>query len=754
MALRELVAADHLALDHRPLIEARVMALGNGVALAAWDDADGRTAGKGVRASRAGRVLPAPFASVALATEGTSRCLAAFRFAPLNAGAPVFFVGPDGRALAHWVGALPLDDEPIGGWLVAGLPESEHGRLTRFLLQTVRTLFRLDEDSRFAAACLRLLSPGARRPWTLQPRCMLTADLVLASADIATPSGALGRALILGAEGVRPLAVPPGITAGRRPDRATLYLPIPVAPSDGRSLVAFPEAAGTPTAVPDLMSRRLPSLLAWLESRRTDPVRDYLAGVLATLGRSDVQAAAAARELQLCLPFARRRVAKAKAPVSGDVELAIGHGAGGLFLAGWLNDPHHLVEAIEAVAPDGRRRRLPRPDLFIPRPEIVRKFVARDAAPAGARVGFVLYAAGEGANGPGLQHRFAFRLRSGALVEGAAPPQPTDFAAARAAILASVPAPHLDADTLERCIAPAVAALHARHMADRPSSTVVTFGEPPARPVISIIVPLYRNLDFLRFQVAAFAIDPAFAQVELIYVLDSPEQRETVEHLLTGLHGLYDLAIRLVVMPRNYGYAAANNAGSAIARGQRLLFLNSDVVPDRPGWLPALDRAVTSDPHVAAAGAKLLFDDDSLQHAGLYFGRDWRGRWLNRHFHKGLPRHFPPASRARSVPAVTGACLLMRRDVYDAVGGFTEDYIIGDYEDSDLCLKARAIGFDIRYEPAAELYHLERQSIEQHPGYSRGVASEYNCWLHGKRWAADISLLMGVSRDEPDRAVA
>ena len=754
MALRELVAADQLALDHRPLIEARVMALGTNAALAAWDEADGRTSGKGLRASRGGRILPAPFASIALATDSSSRCLTVFRFAPLDLGTPVFFVGPDGRALARWVGALPRDDDPVDVWLLAGLSAGEHGRLIRFLLQTVRSLFRLDDDSRFAATCLRLLNPGGRRPWTLQPRCLLTAGFALASAEIPTPSGPLGRALSLGAEGVRPLTAPAAVIAGRRPGRATLYLPIPTVPSDGRSLIAFPGANGMPTAVPGPIGPRLPSFLGWLESRRTDPVREYLAGVLAMLGRSDDRAAAAARELQICLPFVRRRAAKAKAPVSGDVELAIGHGVGGLFLAGWLSDPHDLVEAVEAVAPDGRRRCLPRPDPFIPRPEIVRKFVAKDAAPAGARLGFVVYGAGEGGHGQGLQHRFAFRLRSGALVEGTAPPQPTDLAAARAAVLASVPAAHLDVGTLERCIAPAVAALHARHMADRPPATQVVFGQPPARPAVSVIIPLYRNLDFLRFQIAAFAIDPAFAETELIYVLDSPEQRETVEHLLTGLFGLYGLPIRLIVMPRNYGYAAANNAGCSVACGERLLFLNSDVVPDRPGWLPLLDRAVASDPQVAAAGAKLLFDDGSLQHAGLYFGRDWQGRWLNRHFHKGMPRHFPPACRARSVPAVTGACLLMRRNVYEAVGGFTEDYIIGDYEDSDLCLKARAIGYDIRYEPAAELYHLERQSIEQHPGYSRGAASEYNCWLHGKRWAADIEALMGGGLDDSDKAVA
>jgi GT2 family glycosyltransferase len=89
----------------------------------------------------------------------------------------------------------------------------------------------------------------------------------------------------------------------------------------------------------------------------------------------------------------------------------------------------------------------------------------------------------------------------------------------------------------------------------------------------------------------------------------------------------------------------------------------------------------------------------------------------------------------------------MPSTVFKETGGFTRDYIIGDYEDSDLCLKIRATGREIRYVPAAELYHLERQSISRHAGYTRGVASEYNAWLHAGRWSLLMEDLM--SRDWP-----
>ena len=94
------------------------------------------------------------------------------------------------------------------------------------------------------------------------------------------------------------------------------------------------------------------------------------------------------------------------------------------------------------------------------------------------------------------------------------------------------------------------------------------------------------------------------------------------------------------------------------------------------------------------------------------------------------------------MPGITGACMVMKRELFEQVGGFTEDYVIGDYEDSDLCLKIRHQGKDIVYAPDAELYHLERRSMSQNADYMRGAASQYNAWLHQQRWGDAMSTLM------------
>lgn len=329
-------------------------------------------------------------------------------------------------------------------------------------------------------------------------------------------------------------------------------------------------------------------------------------------------------------------------------------------------------------------------------------------------------------------------------------PQPADPVARRALVLRAVPPQYLTDKILTECLAPVLGDLQGAIKARGGAPVVEQLGAPFDNPAASVVVPLYRNMQFLRAQVASFAADPSLRDVELIYVLDSPEQAGEVLHLLQGLHLLYAFPITLAVMPRNAGYAAACNAGAKLARGRILAMLNSDVIPALPGWLNRVALRLSS--RVAICGPKLLFEDNSIQHGGMYFARNHLGHWLNHHFYKGMPRDFAPATVDRLVPGVTGACLVVRRDVFEAVGGFTEDYVIGDYEDSDLCLKVRRAGYEIAYVAGAELYHFERQSIRQNEDYMRGSADRYNRWLHSKRWASDMSQQMQVGT--PARSAA
>jgi GT2 family glycosyltransferase len=461
----------------------------------------------------------------------------------------------------------------------------------------------------------------------------------------------------------------------------------------------------------------------------------------ASLGhRADEPAIAALLEAASLLAPARPRTrADLGRAVAGALELALPDRAGGLFLRGWLRDPHGLIAGLALATPSGPRP-LPAGSVHrFRRRDLADRFRNAAHAPGEEGEGFVVHL--PDAAGAGPQPDLLVHLRGGAAITLTPGLRTLPPAAARNAVLGSVRPEALTEAMLAHCIGPAASRLHAAHLAAPRTPLVRRLGEQPRSPEVSVLVPLYRNLGFLRAQVAAFAADPDWRDAETIFVLDSPEQAVEAEHLLRGLTLMHGLPVVLAVPPRNLGYAGANNLGASLARGRMLLLLNSDVVPDRPGWLPLLARAAAGR-GAGAAGPKLLFDDGSIQHAGLYFARDPDGVWYNRHYHKGFPRAYAPACRAREVPAVTGAALMVKRSLFDAVGGLTEDYVVGDYEDSDLCLKLRAAGARIRYEPAAELWHFERRSIGLHQGYTGTLTSHFNRRLHAGRWGSAMEALM------------
>ena len=199
-------------------------------------------------------------------------------------------------------------------------------------------------------------------------------------------------------------------------------------------------------------------------------------------------------------------------------------------------------------------------------------------------------------------------------------------------------------------------------------------------------------------------------------------------------------------MKRNAGYAAANNAGASQAIGKYLVLLNSDVFAQTKGWVTKMAEFYASSPKIGALGAKLLYEDGALQHAGMFFAQTTFPFWLTLHYYKGLPGGYAPAQKTRPVPAVTGACLMIEKKLYEEVGGFTTDYVIGDFENSDLCLKCRELGYESWYFADATLYHLERQSVPLNNVYNGSLAWQLNARLHQERWGEAIAELMSIHR--------
>ncbi len=292
-------------------------------------------------------------------------------------------------------------------------------------------------------------------------------------------------------------------------------------------------------------------------------------------------------------------------------------------------------------------------------------------------------------------------------------------------------------------IGPAVKAVWKARQRPSLSRTVIEYGARPEHPSTSILVPLYGRHDFAEYQMALFADDPEFQTTELIYIVDDPRIFADFKKVCPDLYGMFQVPFTVVSSGVNLGFAGANNFGASFARGKYLLFLNSDVLPRRAGWVGEMTHIYESTPEAGAVGAKLMYEDGSIQHAGMTFRQHpgWDNFWINDHPYKGQsPRGL---DGVREAAAVTAACVLTSADLFRALGGFSEDYIIGDFEDSDLCLRLRSIGKRSFVALDVELYHLERQS-QNRVGDDRWRSNLtlMNCWLHNSLWSETIEKLV------------
>ena len=267
-------------------------------------------------------------------------------------------------------------------------------------------------------------------------------------------------------------------------------------------------------------------------------------------------------------------------------------------------------------------------------------------------------------------------------------------------------------------------------------------GNGPHQALVSLVIPLYARIDFVEHQLIEFYEDDWLkCNAEIIYVIDDPCLLEEFTRKAEDLYRLYKIPITWIWGNANRGFAGANNLGASHTASKYLLFVNSDVIPQTSGWAQALIQALIDFPDVGAIGPRLVFADGSIQHAGMVFQqKDELGIWVNHHPNMGIDPSLDVHKQMAYVPAITGACLAMRHIDFDRIGGWDTGYLIGDFEDSDLCLKLREQGQQIAYFPEVQLTHLERQSFKLvgEANFRQKVVI-YNAVRHQSRWNDLIS---------------
>jgi GT2 family glycosyltransferase len=219
----------------------------------------------------------------------------------------------------------------------------------------------------------------------------------------------------------------------------------------------------------------------------------------------------------------------------------------------------------------------------------------------------------------------------------------------------------------------------------------------PGRPVTaSVIIPVFNKVEFTFQCLRSLVREVDFGETEVI-VVDNASADETPE--LLSHFGSF---VRVIRNDENRGFVDACNQGAAVARGRYLVFLNNDTVV-LPGWLTALVETAERDETAGAVGSLFLYPDGRIQEAGA-------GVWSNGEaFHYGWGRS--PEDRrftfAREVDYCSGASLLVRRELFERLGGFDRRYAPAYYEDTDLCMGVRSLGYRVVYQPHSRLYHFE-----------------------------------------------
>jgi GT2 family glycosyltransferase len=272
------------------------------------------------------------------------------------------------------------------------------------------------------------------------------------------------------------------------------------------------------------------------------------------------------------------------------------------------------------------------------------------------------------------------------------------------------------------------------NQADAPGWIEVRRAPPEPKPLVSVIVPTRDRADLLAQCCDGVLNRTDYAPLELI-VVDNGSAEPATAALFDRL--ARDPRVRILPAPGPFNFSALNNLGAAQARGEVLLLLNNDVSMPRPDWLDALVAQAVR-PSVGAAGARLLFPDGRLQHAGVLLGvGDVAG-----HLGYGQPGdtggYYEHLATPRTVSAVTAACLAIRKAVYDEAGGLDAEALPVAFNDVDLCLKLRARGYDIVWTPHAELVHHESASRgdERAPADQARFAAEMA--VMRARWGAAL----------------
>ncbi len=236
---------------------------------------------------------------------------------------------------------------------------------------------------------------------------------------------------------------------------------------------------------------------------------------------------------------------------------------------------------------------------------------------------------------------------------------------------------------------------------------VPAFPLPSPPPEVSVVIPCYKSTAHVGPLAESLAKDGYEGPREIIWVIDADEEKYP------------ELPGKVIIRRKRGGFGAAVNTGASYATGRYVCLLNADVTVE-PGWLGKLCHVLNAFADAGAVGPTIVRPDGRVDSMGSEY--DYvQGHWP----------HVTEAPRGRTRDMMTAACLLVRKSLWDTLGGIDEAYRLGYWEDTDLCMRIRHAGYAIRYEPDAKITHAVGHSHlgQKHPSYQANRDLFHRRWI-------------------------
>jgi len=258
------------------------------------------------------------------------------------------------------------------------------------------------------------------------------------------------------------------------------------------------------------------------------------------------------------------------------------------------------------------------------------------------------------------------------------------------------------------------------HFIDKNSDTKISVGKfpgtynviypmPSPLPLVSLLIPTRDCCDVLKKCVESILSKTDYPNYEIVIIDNQSSGQNTLEYF--KMISKYP-KVKIISYDAPFNYSKINNWGVSQVHGELIGLINNDIEVISVNWLSEMVRHAVR-PQIGAVGAKLLYPDGTVQHGGVILGIGGVAAHAHLRFYGAEAGYFGRLALAQNLSAVTAACLVVRREIFQHVGGFEEEHLSVAFNDVDLCLRIREAGYRNLWTPSAELFH--------HESYSRGL---------------------------------